>query len=554
MAKIDKRMLDLTLWSTASYDGLPEDDAVQHAHSYLGNGNAYSKGVKTFTSPPRCQGYGGALTKENLPDAMHGYNTFFEETLTLTEEDAAHGWAWITHKIAPGLETSAELSVEGAGPCVYGVDFEARGNKILFNMRIQAGDKIEARYLYGDDVRVPETTIDRVEGDYSGDVICCAAKELERVVMLTKDNARWSRDGVTWSKSALPVGVERAPSKIVWSPERGIFLTSCVNATQYLTSSDGETWTLRDLPNGAPGDGTELDYVEWIKELGKFVSVCGRNEPPHFRSYTSEDGLSFTIHAPSVSEQRANDAIADGYTTVLGRYPSGAYPYYDAMYTNLYSVSGICWDAAKGRLVMTVSNAYIGDNGAFYNNYGYNVSGCALIVSADGGVTWQTEVCEWMVDDAYNGGSPEAQRGTLNIGEATWCPTTGKFVVFGPYNDVVLTSTDGIVWDVFRRDEECGYGWVWDKGLGMFVSGDSGEYGNVSNGLRFSRDGLEVIRVERPLSPLGIYAAWLDALIFVRCDMETIKTKDENGNTVRTKWTMWYVRVFHGVSRYVGGV
>ncbi|MBQ7263683.1 MAG: hypothetical protein IJR14_08195, partial [Synergistaceae bacterium] len=546
MAKVDKRMLDLTLASVAPGNG----------HTYLMDSSLpiSVSGTKTFTEPPRHDGRGDALRKADLPDSLSGYNMVSEETLTVTEADIARGGALLAYDIAPGMGGSLDVTrLDGAGPCVYGVDFEASADRrylmwggLGLDGRVQAGDEIDVRYLCGDEGE--PTVVSLVEGEHEVGPLC-AANEIERVVAFCSDGVRWTHDGFSWSKSALPSGVERMPQKIVWAPERGIFLTSCVNATQYLTSSDGETWTLRDLPSGAPGDGTELDHVVWIKELGKFVSVCGREEQPHFRSYTSEDGLSFTMHAPKVSELRARDLFNDAYGYVFGRYPSGAYPYYDAMYCVLSSRSGICWDAAGGRLIMTLDGVYIIDDrdiGADTTGDLGGVYGVALIVSTDGGATWRTEVCEWEATSRYDL-SILGARGTHDIGGASWCPATGKFVVLG--RDVAKTSADGVIWDIWTRSEPMGTDMFWDDALGLFVGPP------YHMGATFSRDGLTVIQAQ-PLSYSNYgtsyaAAAYMDALIGLRADTKTIKTKDEDGKTIRTKWTTFYTSLFRGVSRYV---
>jgi hypothetical protein len=106
----------------------------------------------------------------------------------------------------------------------------------------------------------------------------------------------YSADGITWTNSPV-VPTIRAWRRIVWSPERALFVAVAADAGGYvMTSPDGITWTDRGFVTAA---GVAFSAVAWSRELGLFVAVASTSSsaasaPPYPRTYVSPDGVTWS--------------------------------------------------------------------------------------------------------------------------------------------------------------------------------------------------------------------------------------------------------------------
>ena len=83
-----------------------------------------------------------------------------------------------------------------------------------------------------------------------------------------------SSDGITWTNRNIPTSASNNdPICIVWSPQLGIFFVSCNNNFQ-LISKDGINWEAIAISSMV---GSPVDWFSWSPELGIFCGGSGYN-------------------------------------------------------------------------------------------------------------------------------------------------------------------------------------------------------------------------------------------------------------------------------------
>lgn len=266
---------------------------------------------------------------------------------------------------------------------------------------------------------------------------------------LCRDRIATSPDGITWTLrysvdnyEAEITGIsgsignaECVLTDIAYSPELNwivVVWDSRTNTTKYrhvMTSSDGITWTLRQLPVGS-----ELwNCITWSGELGRFVILSGDSSDVS-QGLTSPDGITWTKRILNGVNGIWNKVIWSDALNKFVAVSSGG------NYRVMSSVDGINWTGAN------INSNNI--NNALWRSVAYSPTldllvavantgnlGGAVMTSEDGGGTWRSidnpgEINKWS--------------------DVIWLDSAGEFVAcaeFGRGNRF-MTSSDGLSWVV----------------------------------------------------------------------------------------------------------
>ena len=409
MSKVKQKLLDIDLDIVEESNG----------HQLIREGNQTFAGVKTFNKPAHSQmskpeTENTAVNKVMFKNVTRCINTWFEESLTVTEDDITDGYIMLSKDIPPGKESSLEIvSLEGAGPMAYGVHFGAETDRLVLTgyeieRRISPGDQIMVRYaICGEALVMLNGIQDIVYSPELGRFVCtCSNSNVAEIY--------WSDDGREWTKAfekehdkKLDYGFGSGSIDILgltWNASQSQFTANCYDYDNEsisplthrwgLTSSDGKTW--------AEHEGEEFWVTGFVwcngycyrtsRYTGEFAD---ENEP--FELYRSKDGVDWEFMMEFEEDSEVHE--------VLGYIASNVYSPESGLYIGVkyeriaVSRDGTNWTEFKPDVQFYIAGWYDGINVLLGSTKEGN-----MVISRDGLSWWELPGTEMPGSHTYWGG------------------------------------------------------------------------------------------------------------------------------------------------------
>ena len=240
--------------------------------------------------------------------------------------------------------------------------------------------------------------------------------------------------------------------KVAWSPTLKLYcaISQSVRLDSIMTSPDGITWTLRNLPVAL-----ELGGIIWADTLGKFVAIGANSGGAASYSAVSTDGINWSTYVLPTSgywlemtwSSQLSRMVAVNYQ---GGTRSIAYSSDGVTWTTIHPNSpsttnrwfGICWSAEVG---LYVAVSPFADGGA---------NRC--VMTSPDGTTW-TQRTAPATKDWYS---------------VAWSPELKLFAAVSRTGDAagVMTSSDGVNWTL-QSTPAVGFTYItWIPELSMFAT------------------------------------------------------------------------------------
>lgn len=310
-----------------------------------------------------------------------------------------------------GNITSTSLSITGGTGAIIGsgVTINANINSLLPS---QSGNSGKSLSTNGSSLNWQDPAISDVIGP-------------SNLTPYTVNNSQITRLAISDSpvlSAKTATGIDRDWKSICWSPERRLFVATCLQPAQpsIMTSQDGVTWTSRTTPTGFIGY-----KVRWVSELGLFIAV-GASSSGSTKIIISIDGITWSI----------------GLNT--------------SIVPTFYSV---CWSSEKRLLVAVGSNStiYTSSNGTTWT------SASTALTNGATEIIWVKEIGQFVatttnaIAKSFDGSTWTIT--TISASETpyriTWSSSLSVFIAAG--TNCKWVSTDGGVTWSFDPDFN-GYG------------------------------------------------------------------------------------------------
>ncbi|MEI6316354.1 MAG: peptidoglycan-binding domain-containing protein [bacterium] len=334
-----------------------------------------------------------------------------------------------------------------------------------------------------------------------------------------------SPNGVTWTFRSESFDANYAENyvSVVWSPTVGIFVAfNYTNNNEYISSSDGVTWTQHTAPNAPLPVDSAWSSVVWAATApnglggqGLFVAVASSSAPITNQVMTSPDGNNWTARTA---------AALNNWTSVTWSPDLSLFAAVASSGTGtrvMTSPDGINWTTQTSAYDEPWNSIVWSHELHLFVAVGETSTGNGIMTSSDGAtwtirhnpinstwssVTWSPSLSLFVAVASASGGggnrvmtSPDGTNWTAQTASAlnnwtsvTWSPDLNLFaaVASSGTSTRVMTSSNGVNWTT--RTNPVDNNWmsvVWSPSLSLFVAVGNNGGVNTQNTVMTSPDG-----------------------------------------------------------------